>query len=119
MLALLPLLADYSATLDLSDRTEVRPRTTQVLEAAPTTPGTPAVATTGPAVGVDRFTQPRAFLHLIDRRWDFTFTYQPSVTVPDVETGFTPELLQIGSATAAWHGRFWRLSLSEDATYGQ
>lgn len=102
------LAADLAATLDLSDRSEARLRSTQ----------TTAAGSPPPTIGFDFFTEPNARLHANDRRWDLTLVYDLSFLAPDLEQGFSPLALQTGSAGVAWHDQRLRLTLTEDATYG-
>ena len=97
------LLADYAGTVDLSDRFETRARET-------------AGAIKNP--GFDLVDTGTVRAHLFDRRWDFTLAYLPTLTLPDLELGWTPQILQSGELSAAWHTRRLRLSLTETATYG-
>src|SRR5580693_2507574 len=78
-------LADYAATLDVSDRSEARLRSTQQLSAAPG-----ATVAQSVVLGLDLMTTPRVVLHLSDRVWDWTLSYTPSVLAPDLELGLQP-----------------------------
>jgi hypothetical protein len=140
MLAPIVLLADYSGTLQVADLTEVRARTTdQSGASAPagttTTTAVPAAKTQGSYFSLDVFTQPQLHLHVKSRVWDYDLEYRPSMTLPDLETGTfcsvkpvttslqptcsQPSVLHIGSAGVSWHDRRVRLSVTENASYGQ
>jgi len=105
MFAAAVLAADLATTLDLSERSEVRLRSTQQAGAAN-------------QLGLDVLEQPEARLYAHDRRWDLTLDYSAQLVLPDLELGLAPLLLQTGSVGAAWHSREWRLSINEAATYG-
>jgi hypothetical protein len=107
-------LADYAATLDVSDRSEARLRSTQQLSAAPG-----ATVAQSVVLGLDLMTTPRVVLHLSDRVWDWTLSYTPSVLAPDLELGLQPLVYQNASATVAWHDRLARVMVGQDAGYGQ
>jgi hypothetical protein len=112
MIAILALAADIAATLDLSDRTEVRARSLQQ-------GGT--VSGSGPGLsplGVDVATLGDLRLRATDRRWDYSVAYSVSLIAPDIELGLTPQVLQLASVSATWHDRFVRIGVREDATYG-
>ena len=96
------LAADLTGSLDLSDRSEARLRTTE---------GSPTAydVTTLPAV--------RAEAH--DRRVSYTGAYAVALTLPDLELGVTPQAFQMGSLGVAWHDRTSTLALVEDASYGE
>jgi hypothetical protein len=115
MIATVALAADVAATLDLSDRSEVRTRSTPQLGASGA-----AGTSSGAAApfGVDLLTRPEARLRTTDRRWDCSFGYSASLVVPDVELGFAPQVLQLGNAAVTWHDRLVRVTVQEDATYG-
>jgi hypothetical protein len=112
MLATLALAADIAATLDLSDRTEVRARSLQ--QGGTTTTGAPGTA----PLGVDVATVGDARLLATDRRWDYSVAYSATLIAPDLELGFTPQALQLASVAATWHDRLVRITVREDATYG-
>jgi hypothetical protein len=114
MLPAAVLVADYRGTLDLLDRTEMRLRTTQEL-AAPA--GIVTNAQTD--VGYDIFTQPTIRANVTDRRWTFGASYAPSFTFPELETGFTPVILNTGDAHVAWLDRVVTASFTQTASYGQ
>jgi hypothetical protein len=114
MIATAVLAADYAATLDLSDRSEVRARTTQQISSPNDQPIPPQTS----VLGVDLYTQPQARLHVSDRVWDWLVAYTPWLMLPDIELGVTPQVYQVGSASVAWHDRRLRLTLGEDASYG-
>jgi hypothetical protein len=105
MLAAAVLAADLSTTLDLSERSEARLRSTQV-------PGTMT------PMAVDLLEEPAAKLLAKDRRWELTLGYTADLMLPGVQAGLAPLVLQTGSVGVAWHDRKLRLSLNEDATYG-
>lgn len=111
--AAIALYADYAVTLDVAERTEVRARTTQVVQSTPGTSAAPAT------LAFDLFAQPRAALNVRDRVWHFTLSYSPAFTAPDL-LGESPslQLFHMASAGVSWHERRVRLSLFEDASYG-
>ena len=111
--AALALVTAYAGTFSVSDRSEVRARTTvQTFASTPTQPA---------ALSLDLLNQPIAALTLSDRRWDYTLGYSPSFILSDViphdQTKPTALFLNAGNAGIAWHERFVRLSLTEEATY--
>lgn len=112
MIALAVLAADVAGTLDLQDVSEVRVRSTP-----PIGQGAPGPNTL-PAKGIDLLTRPGATVLLNDRRWEYGLSYQASLILPDVELGFFPEVLQLGSAHVTWHDRFLRVTIGQDGTYG-
>ncbi len=114
MIATAVLAADYAATLDLSDRTEVRARSTQQISAPADQPIPPQAS----VLGIDLYTQPQARLLVSDRIWEWVVVYTPWLMLPDVELGVTPQLFQVGGASVAWHDRLVRLIIGEDASYG-
>jgi hypothetical protein len=113
MFATAALAADVVATLDLADHTEVRARST-INVGAPPAGAQPANA----PPGIDLLTQPEVNLRATSRRWRLTLSYSASIVAPDIKTGFTPQVVQIGAASASWHDRRWSLLLSEDGSYG-
>ncbi len=115
MIATAVLVADVASTLDLSDRSEVRARSTLQTSAN----GAPATSAPGaPQLGVDVVTTPEARLHTSDRRWDLNVGYSAGLIAPDVEQGFTPQVLQTGSVAVSWHDRTIRWMVGQDGTYG-
>jgi hypothetical protein len=115
MIATAVLAADYAATLDLSDRSEVRARTTQQLSAPPDQPIPPQLT----PLGIDVYSLLQARLHVDDRVWEWVVGYAPWIMLPDLELGVTPQVYQVGSASVAWHDRLVKVTLGEDASYGQ
>lgn len=97
------LFADTAATIDVADRSEVR------LRAESGDPYSPEV---------DAVTMPTARLHASLRPWDVDLRYEPMITVPDLQVSVSPELLNNGTLTLAWHQRRLRLTLVEDGSYG-
>jgi hypothetical protein len=128
MLPTVVVVADYAGTLVLSDRSDVRARVTQQTgaQAGVVAVGTAGGSTTtpvvvpngGPTVGVDVETKPYAALQLTDRRWNFRLEYGPSLTLPDLELGVSPQFYQTGVAGIEWHSREVKLSLNETGSYG-
>jgi hypothetical protein len=131
MIVIAVLVAQYSGTLDLSDTTRVAARVTQNCQpdqialppgtprcAGPPPPGPPQKTPEQVLVAGDVSTTITARLLVRDRRWDYTLLYTPTVTAPDFEVGFYPELFQSGTASVAWHDRFTRILVSETASYG-
>ena len=105
MLAAAVLAADLATTLDLSERTEARLRSTQQ----------PGVAT---PMALDLLEEPVAQMHSYDRRWDLTLGYSAQLLLPGVQDGLAPLVLQAGNVGVAWHDRQLRLTLNETASYG-
>jgi hypothetical protein len=114
MIATAVLAADIAGTLDLADTSEVRVRSTPALGFA----GATAPPNTPPAHGLDVITRPEAHLHLGDRRWDYAISYSASFLAPDLEAGFTPQLLQLGSVRVGWRDRGVAIGVQQDGTYG-
>ena len=114
MIATAVLAADYAATLDLSDRSEVRVRSTQELTAPAGQPLTPPLA----PLSIDLYTQPQARLHVGDRVWEWVVLYTPWLMLPDIELGVTPQFYQVGGTSVALHDRLVRVMVGEDASYG-
>jgi hypothetical protein len=114
MIATAVLAADYAATLDLSDRTEVRARSTQQISAPADQPIPPQAS----VLGIDVYTQLQARLLVSDRVLEWLVVYTPWLMLPDVELGVTPQLFQVGGVSVAWHDRLVRLTVGEDASYG-
>src|SRR5580700_4303846 len=118
MIVIAVLVAQYAGTLDLSDTTRVGLRITQNCQPSQVVlpAGTPRCAGPPPPVqsriaeqalvAGDLSTTALARLRVSDRRWEYALTYSPTVTAPDIEIGFYPELLQSGTASAGWHDRF-------------
>jgi hypothetical protein len=114
------ILAAYAGTLEVGDTTEVRVRTTRT-EGVPVGPGSPPV-------DLDFVTQPRAYAHMADRRWDFGLGVSTMLTVPDMQEGLTPsstpgvttgpQLYNFLNAAVGWHERTVRLGATEDLSYG-
>jgi hypothetical protein len=135
MLPTVVVAADYAGTLVLSDRTDVRLRATLqtgaqagTLAVPASTTGSPAgTATTTPVVaqngglvfGFDLANRPSASAQTTNRTWTFRLDYGPSFTLPDLELGFTPQVLNSGLAGIGWHSREVRLSLTETGSYGK
>jgi hypothetical protein len=113
MIAIVVLAAQYAGTLDVFDTTRIDARSTQPLPILQSPPREIALAG-------DVSTLPTARVRLNDRRWDYTLTYAPSLAVTDVELGKLAQYSAVntGIATAAWHNRFWRITVSESASYG-
>jgi len=123
MLPLAAVFAQYSSTLDLSDRTEIRARSTIQL-AAPA--GQQSGITVAPAV--DAFTQPEARLVVANRTWQYIVSSFVGLTVPDILRAVGREpldtdegLVTFGGATASVRYRAGRLlvDLSETGSLGR
>jgi hypothetical protein len=114
MIATAVLAADIAGTFDLSDTSEVRVRSTPQMGLA----GSQVPAGTLPEHGIDLFTRPEAHLLASDRRWDYSLSYAASFIAPDLEAGFTPQLLQLASVRAGWHDRRVGIAAQQDVTYG-
>jgi hypothetical protein len=95
---------DFAATLDVSNRTEVRARGTQ---------GAPP-----PNPSFDLVDTPLARLRASNRRLELTAGYSIMALLPDVETGVSPQLLQAGDVGVAWHDRRVTIRLTEAGQYG-
>jgi hypothetical protein len=113
-------LADYADTIQLTDRLDVRARSTNTQTPQVNVPGQ---QTTAP-IAMDLANQAAVILHATNRSWTFALVYSPVVTLQDVETGIgtqplnTPQLLQTASGLAAWQRRSTRLSLTQSLSYG-
>lgn len=114
MIATAVLAADYAATLDLSDHTETRARTTQQISAPADQPIPPQTT----PLGVDAYTLVQARLHVDDRIWEWLVVYAPSLLLLDLEQGVAPQVYQVGGTSIAWHDRRVQLTVGEDASYG-
>ena len=101
MIGALVLVAAYAGTVELSERTEVRARVVQ-----------------GFPVAYDAVTTPTARALLSDRRWSYTASYSPTLSLQDLQASVTPLVLNVGTLAAAWRERTARLTLREDASYG-
>jgi hypothetical protein len=101
MIATAVLAADYAGTLDLNEVTMVRARATQGQDAA-----------------LDFVETATASAQLHDRLSAYTLTLSPMLTLPSVEQSFQPQLLNVGTAIAAWHYRKTSFSVTEGAMYG-
>jgi hypothetical protein len=112
MFAPLALAADVAATLDLSDRMEVRARSLQQSATA-----APATGAGTAALGIDLANTANVQLRAQDRRWDYYVTYGAALVLPDVELGVTAQPSQFASMGVGWHERRVRLALREDGTY--
>jgi hypothetical protein len=113
MIATAVLAADYAGTLDLLDTTKVAARATQPPPIVSTpTPGKVVLA-------MDISTVPAARLRLRGRRWDCALGYSPTFTASDVELGFDVQTLHTASTAVGWQDRFWRVGLTESASYGR
>jgi hypothetical protein len=96
------LAAGYAGTLELSETSEVRGR----------------VNSNPVDVGVDFLEQPQLRTRVTDRRWDFDFTYTPSLTLPDLQSRLDPQFFQTGTTGIAWHDRILRVGFTESVTHG-
>ncbi len=97
-------LADYTGTLDVANRTEVRGRITEGFQQNP---------------GIDVVDSPSARVRIANRDWEHSAGYTPFLIVPDLELGWQPQFLHAGDLATAWHDRHVRLGLAEFVTYGQ
>src|SRR5580693_7291796 len=113
MIATAILAADLAGALDCGDTSSVRARTTTVLNAPPGQSGQ-----TTP-FGVDLVTAPFARLRLASRRTTYTLTYSPTLTLPDIELGFQPQIFHFGSASIGWRDRTTTFTLTEGLALGQ
>jgi hypothetical protein len=113
MIAAAVLAAQYAGTLDALDATKVDARANN-----------PPIVLQSPSekivLAADVSTMPTARLHLGDRRWDYTLTVSPILSVTDLELGSNaqPLALAAGGATIGWHDRLVRVMVSESASYG-
>jgi hypothetical protein len=130
MIATVVLAAQYTGTLDVSDSTRADMRLSQPPLVVTDTQQAPGTVPTQKEViiGADLTTAPVARLALRGRRWDFSLSYSPTLTLPDIELGYDssqrasqPAFLVMNNASAAvsWHERFVRVAVSESATYGE
>jgi hypothetical protein len=118
------LAAQYAGTLDLLDSTRIDGRASD-----------PAVAVTvgdrpeKVIVAADFTNTASARLRLRDRRWDYSLSYSPSLTAPDLELALdppptngtnpaAPAVLQTFGASIAWHDRFVAVIVSESGSMG-
>src|SRR5438270_13209636 len=102
MLATTVIVAEYAGTLDVSDRSEVRARTTRQTR-NPQGVTTPLPDT---ILGFDFSTAPRAAFVLADRRWRYSLTYAPTFVLPDLQSPIiVPQFINAGSAAIVWHDR--------------
>ncbi len=111
--------ADMAGTLLLTDRTDARVRATQQSGAVGVGTQQIAPSSEGLEWGFDLANRATADLDAKNRYWDLKLTYSPDFTLTDLEEGFDLQVLQMGSASAAWHDRRVRLTLSETGSYGQ
>jgi hypothetical protein len=102
--ALAHFFADAGATLDLSNRVEVRGRSTQNVSPNPS---------------LDLYDSLAARANLESHRWAYTLGYSVEALLPDAELGFTPLILQDLDFGATWHARRVKLEAAEYLTYGQ
>jgi hypothetical protein len=101
--ALIHLFADAAGTIDLSDRTEVRGRSSQgVLP-------NPALDVANTATGQ---------VNLTDRLWTFNLGYSASLLEADVAPAPAFMVMQFGNLGATWADRTVKLSIAEYGTYG-
>jgi hypothetical protein len=105
--AAIHLLGDVAGTFDLSNRAEVRGRTTQ---------STPSYG--GPNPSLDLADTPSLRLNLSTRSWEGTLGYSAMILVPDAEVGITPTLIQSGDVGTTWHERQVTLGVAEYVVYG-
>jgi hypothetical protein len=133
MIATVVLAAQYTGTLDVSDSTRADIRLSQPpLTVTGTAQPAPDGGTDTPQkkviIGADLTTGPVGRLALRGRRWDFSLSYSPSLTLPDIELGYDSSeregqpaflVMNNAAATASWHERFVRVAVSESATYGE
>jgi hypothetical protein len=103
-------LADYYGTFDLSNRTEVRGRYTQVTGAAA---GSPT-----PNPSLDLVDIAATQLRARSRVSELSLAYSVLGVLGDVEVGAVPQAIQSADARATWHDRRVRLDLGESAQYG-
>jgi hypothetical protein len=121
MIAIAVLAAQYAGTLDLLGTARVDARLSDPLNLVEVSNRTEQIVIAG-----DAFLTATGRLHVSDRRWDYTLTYSPSFTAPDLELEFdsvpagttTPTSIQAATASIAWHDRFASVIVSESASYG-
>ncbi len=121
MIAIAVLAAQYAGTLDLLGTARVDARVSDPLNLVDVSNRTEQIVIAG-----DAFLTATGRLHVSDRRWDYTLTYSPSFTAPDLELEFdsvppgttTPTSIQAATASIAWHDRFASVIVSESASYG-
>jgi hypothetical protein len=111
VLPLVWVLADYSGTLDLSNRTEVRGRYTQGTTVSPAQ-GAP------PNPSLDLADTATTLLRARSRVSELSLGYSVLGILGDVEVGGAPQAIQSADARASWRGRRVRLELGESAQYG-
>jgi hypothetical protein len=110
MLPTVALLGQYAGTLEVLDSTRVSARATQPA---------PVIAGQAPIIGMDVATALTARVVLTSRTMEFVASYSPTLTLPDIELGVAPIVIQGGLVSSSWHDRHLRVSLSEIGTYGQ
>jgi hypothetical protein len=121
MLVTAVLAAQYAGTLDLLDTTR--------LDARASDPPTEVTVSNRPEnilLAADLSNAATARLRVADKRWSYTLSYSPSITLPDLELDFDsvpastidPTVLQAGTAAIAWQDRFVSVTLSESGSYG-
>lgn len=101
--AFIHLFADAAGTLNLSDQTEVRVRSSQGVVP------NPALDLANTATGR---------VNLTDRLWTFSLAYSANLLEADAELAPAPSLLQLGHLGATWADRTVTLGIAEDGTYG-
>ncbi len=118
MHALAIVAAQYTGVLDLADTSTLTLR-------APSQIVSQSGEQKKVVIAADLGNAPLARLGLQGRRWNFTLSYSPSLTLPDVELGFPattpphqPLFLQAAISSFAWRGRFLQMSVTESASYG-
>jgi hypothetical protein len=119
MIATALVAAQLAGTFEVLDRTDVRLRSTEQIGGPQQAVGFGGTAPQTTTLAVDLSTIPTARVRLRSRRMELAFSYSPMLTAPDVTEGQPPIVLHAGTATLAWHGRFWTVSLSETASYGE
>jgi hypothetical protein len=120
VLPLVWVLADYSGTLDSSNRTEVRGRTTQGVTTTPTQGGTSSPTPAGPPnPSLDVADIATILLRARSRASELSLGYTVLGILGDVEVGGgAPQAIQSADARASWHERRVRVELGESGQYG-
>ncbi len=122
MLAPVVLAADFADTIELTDRQDVRLRSTRQT-AAPQEGNVQAPPASNFQSGMDLANQASGILRTHSRSWELSLTYSPLVTLADAELGINAQneiqVFQNLTGLVGWHRRSTTLSLSEAVSYGQ
>ena len=122
MLAPVVLAADFADTIELTDRQDVRLRSTRQT-AAPQEGNVQAPPASNFQSGMDLANQASGILRTHSRSWELSLTYSPLVTLANAQLGINAQneiqVFQNLTGLVGWHRRSTTLSLSEAVSYGQ